>query len=252
MNKETRPHRLSGAMAALALAAFVLSALLMGAAGPAYRFDFASLGTAFEALRYGTYGAITAVGLGLITLIVAVWGRRLRPALVGGLVILGAIALVVTPYLHWQRAQSVPPIHDITTDTADPPAFRALATARDKAPNAVSYPGGRTARLQRQAYPGIDPLRLNAPRARVREAAVAEVRDRGWELAAVTDDAIEATATTFWFGFRDDVVIRLRDTGNSVRVDMRSASRIGTSDVGTNAARIRSYLEALRHRVTAR
>jgi uncharacterized protein (DUF1499 family) len=165
------------------------------------------------------------------------------------LVVVVSVALVTVPLLHWQRAKTVPPIHDITTDPDDPPAFVALAQARARAPNAVAYPGAETARQQRAAYPEIRPLLLAAPLPRVREVAREVVRASGWELVAATDTTLEATDTTPWFGFKDDVVIRLRQTADGVRVDLRSASRVGRSDVGTNAARIRVYLEALAREV---
>ena len=70
----------------------------------------------------------------------------------------------------------------------------------------------------------------------------------GWEIVA-SDPAqgrIEATATTFWFGFKDDIVVRLAAEGTGSRVDVRSLSRIGSSDVGANAQRIRAYLEKVK------
>ena len=238
-------------MALLGLVLIGIAALLMAGAGPAYRAGVLSLGAAFDTLRYGAFTAIGAGALGLVALAIGTWRRDLRPALIGGLVVVSTLGLMIVPLLHWQQAQAVPPIHDITTDTEDPPAFEALVAAREKAPNAVAYPGAKTARQQREAYPDIGPLDVQAPLPVVLEAAKAEVRDFGWALAAVTDDTIEATATTTWFGFQDDIVIRLREEEDSVRVDMRSASRVGRSDVGTNAARIRAYLDALEHRLDA-
>jgi uncharacterized protein (DUF1499 family) len=56
---------------------------------------------------------------------------------------------------------------------------------------------------------------------------------------------IEATATTFWFGFKDDVVLRIRPTANGSIVDVRSVSRVGQSDLGANAKRIRAILRGI-------
>lgn len=249
MHRTRRGGRLPGAAALLALVLLVLAALLAVGAGPAYRLELLTLGNAFSTLRYGAYTAIGAAVTGLIALIVATLYRRPKPALVGGLVIVISAALVAVPWLHLQRAQQVPPIHDITTDIRNPPAFEALAVAREAAPNAVEYPGEATARQQREAYPDIQPLQLNASLSTVLDAAQAEARDAGWEVVAVSDDTIEATATTTWFGFKDDVVIRLSETQDGVRVDIRSASRVGRGDTGTNAARIRDYLEALARRL---
>lgn len=249
MNPSGRSNRFPGTLAVLALIMTALAALLVAGAGPAYRAEMLSLGAAFTALRYGTFGALAGGVLGLVALTIAVRRRAYRPALVSILVVVISVALTIIPLLHWQQAQAVPPIHDITTDTDDPPAFESLAAVREEAPNAVAYPGEDTARQQRDAYPDIEPLKVEAPLPRVREAAEAEAREFGWELVSVTDNTIEATATTTWFGFRDDVVIRLREEPDGVRVDMRSASRVGRGDVGTNADRIRAYLDALEDRL---
>lgn len=249
MHSACRGGRWPAVSALFALILLGLAALLMGAAGPAYRLEWLGLSGAFGMLRYGAYAAFAAVGLGLISLVMAAFCRRLRPAMAGGLALVGAVALLVVPLMHLQQARAVPPIHDITTDTEDPPAFTVLVEAREAAPNAVEYPGESFARQQREAYPDIEPLELSISVDDAFEAAVAEVHASGWELVGVSDDVIEAVAVTTWFGFRDDVAIRLRESESGTRVDMRSASRIGRSDVGANAARIRAYLAALEARV---
>jgi uncharacterized protein (DUF1499 family) len=146
----------------------------------------------------------------------------------------------------------VPPIHDITTDTQDPPQFQAVAPAREAAMNQVAYPGGQTAEQQRRAYPTVEPLLLAASPDAVFDAALALARDSGWSIAGTDPEAgrIEATAETFWYGFKDDIAIRIRATGDGqVRVDVRSASRVGISDLGVNAARIRTFTAELEQRV---
>ncbi|MEO6422388.1 MAG: DUF1499 domain-containing protein, partial [Candidatus Nitrotoga sp.] len=180
---------------------------------------------------------------------VAGYCRRWRRALVAGLVSLAVARMMVVPVQMMQRAQSVPKIHDITTDLANPPVFIALAAAREAAPNAVDYPGEDTARQQRAAYPNIKPITLDITLASAMTALQDTVRQQGWKIAAVTENSIEATDTTRWFGFKDDVVIRLRETDKGLQIDMRSASRVGKSDVGTNAARIHDFFSALVQRV---
>lgn len=143
----------------------------------------------------------------------------------------------------------MPAIHDITTDTQTPPAFEALAEARQIAPNGVDYPGESTAQQQRAAYPNVRPLVIDETPQTVLAAAQAEAEEAGWRIARITGNRIEATATTRWFGFEDDVVIRLTEVDNGVQVDMRSASRLGASDVGTNAVRIEAFLSALEARL---
>lgn len=250
MNQRQQHGRLPGVAAFLAVVTLALAAFLAAAAGPAYRVELLSLGSAFNTLRYGIYLGIAAGALGVIALGLALWRRHLRTALVSGLVVAGSLAMLVVPYQYWQRSQQAPPIHDITTDTDDPPAFEALAPAREAAPNAVEYPGEETARQQHEAYPDIEPLMVDAALPTVLQAAEAAVLDFGWELVEVGDTSIEATDVTTWFGFKDDVVIRLREEAEGVRVDVRSASRLGRGDVGTNAARIHDYLEALERRLS--
>ncbi|WP_192036253.1 DUF1499 domain-containing protein [Halomonas sp. YLGW01] len=236
------------AVAWLGVVLLVAAAALMAGAGTAYKWDWVSLGTSFSMLRQGAHLAVGAGAVGLVTVLVAAFCRRWRPVLVGLLTSTAVVAMVALPAQMMQRAQSVPPIHDITTDLEYPPAFEALAAAREAAPNAVAYPQ-RFAAQQRAAYGRLHAITLPLPMEDAMIAAKATVEAQGWEIAAVTDSTLEATATTRWFGFKDDVVIRLTETSDGVRVDMRSASRVGQSDLGTNAERIQDFLVALDARV---
>ncbi|MGO2241471.1 MAG: DUF1499 domain-containing protein [Halomonas sp.] len=242
------PSRWPGVLAGLSIVLLVVAAVMMAGSGPAYRGGHISLSEAFSLLRNGVYAAGVAVALSLVALLVSAIKRRSTPAVIATLVIFSAAALLYVPWQHWQRAQSLPAIHDITTDMQNPPAFEALASARQAAPNALAYPGEATARQQQAAYPAIKPLILKATPQAVLAAAQAEAEAAGWRIARISDNHIEATATTPWFGLEDDVVIRLTERENAVQVDMRSASRIGASDVGTNAARIQAFLDALKIR----
>ncbi|MCH4811114.1 DUF1499 domain-containing protein [Vreelandella neptunia] len=244
-----RGGRWPSVLAGVAILLLAAAALMMAGSGPAYRGNFITLGEAFNWLRYGVYAAGGAVAMSVIALLLSMFTRRFTSALVASLVIVGAAALLFIPWQHWQRAQQVPAIHDITTDTQNPPVFEALANAREVAPNGVDYPGETTAQQQREAYPNISSLVLNETPQTVLAAAQAEAEEAGWRITRITDDHIEATATTRWFGFQDDVVIRLTEVENGVQVDMRSASRLGASDVGTNAARIAEFLSALEARL---
>ena len=147
-----------------------------------------------------------------------------------------------------REARRAPPIHDVTTDPEDPPAFVAVVARRAGARNPVEYAGPAVAAQQRAAYPDLAPLDLAAPPERVFPAVEAAARDLGWEIvaAAPAEGRLEATATTAWFGFKDDVVVRVRAKGAGSRVDVRSLSRIGVGDLGVNAARIRAFLERMR------
>lgn len=119
---------------------------------------------------------------------------------------------------------------------------------RAKAPNPTEYGGEKIAAQQREACPDLQPLMLNVPPPKAFDRALATARAVGWDLvdADAATGRIEATDTTFWYGFKDDVVIRVRPAEGGSRVDVRSLSRVGGGDVGTNAKRIRAYLDALR------
>jgi uncharacterized protein (DUF1499 family) len=123
----------------------------------------------------------------------------------------------------------------------------AVLPLRASAPNPTTYGGTKIAGLQRRAYPDLGPAILNTPPPHAFEQALATVRAMGWDLVAADQKAgrIEATDTTFWFGFKDDVVIRVRPSEGGSRIDVRSLSRVGGGDVGTNANRIRAYLRKL-------
>jgi len=137
-------------------------------------------------------------------------------------------------------------IHDITTDTENPPVFVSVLPLRKDAPNSAEYGGPEIAMKQRAAYPDIHPVEVGVRPMLAYEYALDAARRMGWQIVDGNppEGRIEATATTRWFGFKDDVVIRIVPTaGNGSRLDIRSVSRVGLSDVGTNACRIRSFLK---------
>ena len=232
----------------LGLIAGIVAVLAMLLPGPLYRVGALGLKPAFSTVTFGFGLGLLATLLGLIALLLAVFGkprRHLARAVIA--LVLGLIAFV-PPLLFVQKAKSVPPIHDISTDTAEPPAFQTLLAARADAPNSAVYGGADVAAQQHAAYPDIQPLHVDAAPADAFKAALGVARSMGWTIAAQVQDQgrIEATATTFWFGFKDDVVIRLRPDGAGTRIDVRSESRVGGSDVGANAARIRKFSGKLR------
>ena len=159
---------------------------------------------------------------------------------------------LASAYVPWQwqkAAQAVPPIHDISTDTITPPLYvEAAAVRREQhAANSLDY-SAEVAAQQRTGYPDLAPAFLTAAPDDAYRSALALVRARGWTVLA--EDAagrrIEATDTTYWFGFKDDIAIRVSTVPDGTsRVDLRSVSRVGRSDVGTNARRIRAFLADL-------
>ncbi len=231
---------------ALFLAAIAL--MLLASAPFGWRIGVLPLKVSFFFLAGAGLLGIAAAILAAFGLIFA-WGSLgwQRVALLFCVLLLGA-ALVVVPLRL--RHYHVPPINDITTDTEHPPAIIANLAAR-QAENAVSdvYAGPTLARQQKAAYPDIVPLILAMPTAKAFDLALATAKAMpGWQIIAVDSRAgrIEATQSSFWFGFVDDVVIRVTETGSGSRIDMRSHSRQGRGDMGVNAARIRNYIATLK------
>lgn len=140
-----------------------------------------------------------------------------------------------------------PPIHDISTDTVSPPEFVAVVGLRGPDDNPPEYAGDESARLQLEAYPDIETIVLLDPQSFVFDTALAVAEDMGWEIVAseAGEGRIEATATTPWVGFKDDIVIRIRTDGAETLVDVRSKSRVGRGDMGVNAKRIRAFRDRL-------
>jgi uncharacterized protein (DUF1499 family) len=144
--------------------------------------------------------------------------------------------------LQWEYAtRTYPPINDISTDTENPPEFWDM-------PNPMVYPGAAVAQQQHQGYPDLGPLTMPLAPAAVFEQALNLVRERGWTVVGsdAAEGRIEAVATSSLFGFADEVTIRITPEGSGSRVDMRSRSRLGQIDRGTNARRIREWQADLR------
>jgi uncharacterized protein (DUF1499 family) len=236
---ESRAARGAIAPVAVAVSAAALGSLL--AAGPGTRMGLWTFGTGFQMMRWAAYAGVAGAALAVAAL---VFGTR-RGLAVLGLVL--ALAAFIPPWQVQRSAATKPPIHDITTDTGDPPRFVAVVPLRRDARNPVEYGGPEIAAQQRNAYPDIAPATLPLPPAQAFERAERAARAQGWDIVAAVpaEGRIEATDTTRWFGFKDDVVIRVRPEGAGSRVDVRSVSRIGRGDVGANARRIREFLHRL-------
>lgn len=219
----------------------VLAALVMLLAGPLVKYGVLPwrLGLAGFALS-ALLGGIA----GLICVIQLIRRRGGRLAIGGALAGLGAFAVLVTIIMG---ARGLPPIHDISTDTAHPPQFESITPAvRGAGTNALVYDPAN-APLQAEAYPDVKPRLAAKPLPALFDRALRTVVDRGWTVVAADKSSgrIEATATAGWWGFKDDVVIRLTPEGAGTRIDIRSVSRVGVSDLGANAHRIVGLLDAI-------
>jgi len=229
----------------LVLAGAILAALLLLIAGPGTRLGLWAYGSGFLLMRIAFFLSLASAALALLLLLIPKT-RGAGPAPLAAALVLG-LAVAWVPWNGVQTARSLPFIHDITTDTDDPPEFVAILPLRADAPNPPEYAGEEVAAQQREGYPDLAPLDLTVPPDEAFERALAVAEDMGWEIVAAEASArrIEATDTTFWFGFKDDVVIRVEAAASGSRVDIRSKSRVGRSDVGANAARIRRFLGAM-------
>lgn len=201
-----------------------IAVLMLLASGPGTRLELWDFRTGFWLLRYGAYaGAGAAVFAVFLLLIPKTRRGNLAPLILALLVGVTCFAL---PLQFRARGATVPPINDISTDFANP-AF---------------------AEQQKQGYPDLKPLELSEPPAAAYARALAAAQAMGWEI--VKQDAkagtLEAVDTTRWFGFKDDITVRVSAAGSGSRIDVRSRSRVGRSDLGTNARRIRAYLERMK------
>ncbi|HEX6982193.1 MAG TPA: DUF1499 domain-containing protein [Balneolaceae bacterium] len=227
----------------------IIAVLLLLFSGYGYQWEWWSLGTAFKFLIPAS--ALLAIfGLAL-AVIFAFAGKHKRRK---GMAVTGAILsiLVMVFISYWFiRGQQAPPIHDITTDIENPPHFVEIVALRTEAPNSVEYEGAEIATIQKEFYPKIQTLYLDIPYPRAFKRALSAALKMPWEgIVSYSKETgvIEATDELAWFGFKDDIVIRVdtAQTRGQSKIDVRSVSRIGRGDMGVNAERIREYLQVVK------
>jgi len=241
--KQERPSQLP--LYGFVIAIFSLFMLVISGLGS--RWDWWGFRTGFAILEYGAYGGMGAALVSLIGL--AMNSKRSHRQLIymgiSGFLI--GLLTVGIPWSWWKRAKSVPPIHDITTDTENFPVFESIPSLRGEGSNSVEYGGPEIAKLQKSAYPDIVPAILLVSKEEGFQRALDLAKAMGWEIvdAELDKGRIEATDTTFWFGFKDDIVIDISPHEGGTLINIRSVSRVGRSDVGTNAMRIRKFLSQL-------
>jgi len=209
--------------------------------------------------KIAPYVMLASLIFGFLSLILAIAVRPRRGFFTAALAILIPVAAGVHSKSVQKMAGELPLIHDITTDTQNPPTFSATMAeirAKTEGVNTLDYVGKKDLRekklvsvLQTRDYPDVRPLVMSDDVEVVFAEAKQVALQMGWDI--VNEDAasgkLEATASTFWYGFKDDVVIRVRPSegGGSV-LDIRSVSRVGASDLGANAARVKTFLKLMR------
>lgn len=199
-------------------------------------------------LAAGFAVALAALVLAVCAFVI-IWNEGLKGlGSAFGAFLIAAVILAV-PLFEAARSINLPAISDITTDISDPPRFNAIASSRPRGANSPAYPGNETAQLQRAAYPAVRSAEFDAEPDEMFNVVVGLVEQFGWRIldsvsprGGERDGYVEAVALTAVMGFREDISIRIRKIGNMVRIDMRSASRYGARDFGSNARRIIAFM----------
>lgn len=235
------------------LALFVLQLLLVAIV--LHRFAGLSTPIAINLFAVALAGAVLSLLLA-IAAFARIWQNGVPGTARTAFAVLVASAMLAWPAAYLAPFLSLPAINDITTDAAHPPPFIALARARPREANPPVYPGIPFALEQAAAYPDIRPLEITRPLDDTFDITRSVIEKQGWQIVREEppgkDGApglIEAVDRTLVLGFFDDISIRVTGGKALSRVDVRSASRYGTYDLGRNAERIRDLIVQLRNRL---
>lgn len=244
----------------LAVAMAVFTPVFMALSALGAKFGLWNWWYAFGTLvrNYGIKLMFATLGIAAVALILSL---IIKPRKRKGIVLsILALCVPLIGMAHGKNVQktaaSLPFIHDITTDTQDVPTFSSVIIGqRGEGSNTLDYVGKvekksnkLVSELQDAKYPDIRTIMLSDSSDVVFTRVLATAKAMGWTIASQSEATgiVEATATSFWFGFKDDVVMRIRPAeGGSSLVDVRSISRVGGSDIGANADRIRKFRKKL-------
>ena len=239
----SRPAKWSPMLAWFALVVSAMAVLLI-------RFNRVDYPSGFVALGAGLAIALVAVGMSLIGF-VRIWqeGRRGLGSAIKGLVI--AALVLGYPAVMAAKAVTLPPINDVSTDTEDPPLFsRSRAALQVRSGQVPPDVPPEAREMQREAYVQIAPLTLDIGPAEAFALVQKAAANLGWQVIEAVPPGgrigvgrLEAVDRTFLLKLPDDITVRVRPRADGTRIDIRSASRFGSHDLGANAARIRRFLE---------
>ena len=198
----------------------------------------------FTLYVFGAQLGLALSGVGIVAFGYALLKNRalMRPCLLT--LLHGLLPTIVAVVAVGPGAFKAPLIHDIVTDTENPPEFTTAHTLRRADENSLKYAGDHIVAMQKAAYPDLRPLFSNLDADAVFDRCLAVAEKLGWTISEENRGAgrIEAYETSLIFGFVDDVVIRITKMENGIRIDLRSASRVGLGDLGVNADRIRKFI----------
>ena len=229
-------------------------AILIGAVIAAVLLAVGALGTKFGIWPFTmgilfVFGAIILAtigfGGGFFAWLVARKNQLLNDRKLAGMGTIVSGLILALMAVQSKGAFTGPPIHNISTDVNDPPAFAAVLPLRGENSNPVEFNADELASLQADAYPWVKPLLTQLDQASATQRAADTLVSMGLELVSTdaTNHLVEATHTSFWFGFKDDVVVRIRPAGDGSVIDVHSVSRVGESDLGQNARRIGEFFD---------
>jgi hypothetical protein len=252
--------RFQSITAKVAFGAFIVSLVVALAAALGTHFGIWTYKVGLPLILPAIAIGLAALVAGIVWVITALVRNSSAGARYGVIGLLGALVVLAAPLNGLRLGLTSPPIHDISTDIEYAPAFKAVLPLRQGAANGPEYdgpkqvtlPGGHTttvAALQKKYYGDVVAWVGFTKPDKLFWRALNVANRMGWHVVAFDpkEGRIEATSTSFWFGFTDDIVIRVKPAGKlGARLDIRSKSRVGLSDLGANAARIRSYLKTLK------
>lgn len=222
----------------------VLLAVMLGGM-LANKFELVEFRSAFMGFVLA-FGVMILVTFSALVSVLFVWWKKLNdhrnPALQA--LLLGSVPLAIIFTLIGSGLKA-PAIHDVSTDLENPPLFIASYALRKAAENSLDIPTEQVRDQQRASYPDLLPKQVNAPVDKAFERALETCKSLGWSITAesLAEGRIEAVEATLFFGFKDDIVIRVSATETGSLVDVRSVSRVGVSDLGANAKRIRRFMD---------
>ncbi|GHB60536.1 hypothetical protein GCM10008107_07230 [Psychrosphaera saromensis] len=214
----------------------------------AYRLELWSMGTSFQIIKLTGFISMAVLLIAILVAIFALVKKQKDLAKTCAVVAVLVALPVVGLSMQAAKAKSLPFIHQVSTDTVDLPKFKVIVALRGENSNPLDYDSEKLAPLQQAAYPQLQTIvsELNVDAAFAK--AVDVTNDLGWEIVAQNKDSgmIEAVDTTLLWAFKDDVAIRVQMTDSGSKIDLRSISRVGMSDLGANAARITKFITAFK------